>query len=93
MRWVRNATKNETDNMKSTWPMPAFHIGDPMPSIFHLLTLAVGVGGNANFSVYFGGNTNFSIFRYQHVGIPNANLWPWGFKPMPGPNVNGFASQ
>ena len=29
-----------------------------MPPIFHLLTLGVGVGGNANFTVYVGGNTN-----------------------------------
>ena len=33
-------------------------------SIFHLLTLGVGIGGNAN----------FSVFRYQHVGISNVKL-------------------
>ena len=46
--------------------------------IFHLLTLGVGVRGNANFSICVGGNANISVFRYQHVGIPNAKLWPWG---------------
>ena len=29
--------------------------------------------GNTNFNVCVQGNANFSIFRYQHVGIPNAN--------------------
>ena len=38
--------------MKSTWPTPAPHVGDPTPSIFHLLMLGVGVGGNPNFSVH-----------------------------------------
>ena len=32
------------------------------------------VGGNTNFSVCVGGNANFSVFRYQHVGIANANF-------------------
>ena len=54
---------------------------------------ALGVGGNANFSVRVGGNANFSAFRYQHVGIPNVKLWLWGSKPMRGPSVNGFALQ
>ena len=51
------------------------------------------VGGNAKFSVPIGDNANFSVFRYQHVGIPNVELWRWGSKPTPGPNANGFASQ
>ena len=40
-----------------------------------------------------GGNANFSVFRCQHVGIPNAELLGWGCKPTPGPNVNGFVLQ
>ena len=44
----------DTDNMKSTWPMPAPRIGDPMPPTFHLLALGVGIGGNANFSICVG---------------------------------------
>ena len=77
--------------MKSTCPMPAPRVGDPMPPIFHLLALGVGVG--SNFSVRVEGNANFSVFRYQHVGIPNAKLWRCVSKPTRGPNANGFASQ
>ena len=69
--------------MKCTWLTREFCIGDPTQPIFHLFTLRVGVGGDAN----------FSVFRYQHVGIPNAKLWHWGSKPTRGPNANGFASQ
>ena len=76
--------------MKSTCPMPAPCVRDPTPPIFHLLTLGVGLGGNANFSVHVGGNTHFSTFRYP---IPNSKLWRWESKPMQGANVNGFASQ
>ena len=61
--------------------MPAPRIGDPTPPIFHLLTLGVGVGDNANFGNRVGGNANLSIFTYQHVGIPNAKLWRWGSEP------------
>ena len=68
-------------------------VGDPTQPIFHLLALGVGVGGNANLGVGVGANANFSVFRYQHVVIPNIKLWWWGFKPMRGPNTNGFASQ
>ena len=69
--------------MKSTWPMPAPHVEDSTPPIFHLLAIGVGVRGNANFSIYVGGNANSSVFRYQHVGtcIPNAKVWHWGSKP------------
>ena len=41
--------------MKSTCPKPAPRVGDPTPSIFHLLALGVGLGGKANFSVCVGG--------------------------------------
>ena len=72
----------DTNNMKSTWPTPAPHIGDPTSPIFHLLALGVGIEGNANFNVCVGGNANFRcVFRYQHVGIPNEKLWSWGSKP------------
>ena len=63
--------------------MQEFCVGDPTSTIFHLLALGVGVGGNAN----------VSVFRYRCVGIPNAKLWRWGSKPTAGANANGFASQ
>ena len=81
--WLTNANEMDTNNMKSRWPTPAPCVGDPTPPIFHLLALGVGVGGNAN----------FSVFRYQYVGITNAKLWRWGSKPTRGPNANGFVSQ
>ena len=93
LRWLPNANETNTSNKKSTWPMPAPCVGDPMPPIFHLLALGVGVGGNANVSVRIGGNANFSTFGYQYVGIPSPKLWRWGSQPMPGPNMNGCASQ
>ena len=79
-QWLPNASESDTDNMKSTWPMRKFCVGDPTPPVLHLLALGVGVGGNANFSVRIRGNANFSIFRYQHVSIPNAKFLRWGFK-------------
>ena len=82
-----------TNNMKSTWPTPGPRVEDPTSSIFHVLVLGVGVGGNVNFSIRVVGNANFSVFRYQHIGNPKAKLWRWGSKPTPGPNANGFASQ
>ena len=93
LHWQPNANEINIKDMACTWATPASCIGDPTPPILHLLTLGVGVGGNATFSVCVGSNTNFSIFRYQHVGIPNAKLWRLGSKSMPGPNVNGFVSQ
>ena len=51
LRWIPNANEINTENMKCTWPTPAPPVGEPMPPIFHLLTLGVGVGGNANFSI------------------------------------------
>ena len=84
LRWVPNTTKNETNNMKSTWPMPAPCVGDLTQSIFHLLSLGVCIGGNANFRVRVGGSANFSIFRYQ--------LLRWGHCPTRRPNTSVFAS-
>ena len=37
--------------------------------------------------------SHFYIFRYKHVGIGKAKLWHWVSKPIPVPNMNGFASQ
>ena len=54
--------------------------------------LGFRVGGNASFRVGVGANANFSIFRYQHVGIGNAKSSHWGSYPTLGPNANGFAS-
>ena len=81
--WLTNTDEMGTNNMKSTWPTPVPRVGDSTPPIFHLLVLGVGVGGNAN----------FSVFRYQHVRISNEKLWHWGSEPTRGPNANGFASQ
>ena len=82
-----------TKKMKCTWPTQRFCIGDPTQPIFHWLTLGFSVGGKANFMFCVGGKVNFSVFRYQHVGIPNVKLWRCEWKPMPGPNGNGFALQ
>ena len=67
---------NSPNNMKSTWPMPAPHVGDLTQPIFHLLGLGVRVGGNAKFRVRVGGNANFRVgvgsarlFGYQHVVV------------------------
>ena len=81
--------------MKCTCPTRAPRVGDPMQPILHLLTLGVGIGGNANVNVHVGGNANFRIFRYQHVGIPKAKLWHWGSNSRltRGTNANGFALQ
>ena len=68
-----------------------FFVTDNSVNILHRLpkfivfNFAMGVG--------VGGNANFSIFRYHHVGIPHAKLWCWGSEPTRGPNANGFASQ
>ena len=62
--WLPNANKIDTNNMKCTCPTPAPRIGDPMSPIFHLLVLGVGVGGNAN----------FSVFRYQHGWYPQCRI-------------------
>ena len=42
-----------------------------MQPIFHLLTLGVCVGGNANFRVCVG---SARLLKDQHVGIPTQNL-------------------
>ena len=73
LRWVPNATKNKTNNMKSTWPMPAPRIGDPMRPIFQLLTLGVCVRGNANFRVRVGGNANFGFLDTNMLVSPMRN--------------------
>ena len=58
-----NANEIDTNKMKCTCPAPVPRVGGPMPLIFHLLALGVGVGGKPNFSVRVGGNANFSVFR------------------------------
>ena len=63
--WLPNANEINTKNMKCTWPTSVPCVGDPMPPIFHLLALGVGIGGN--FSMCIGGNAKFSVFRYQLV--------------------------
>ena len=61
--------------MKSTCPTPAPCVGDPSPSIFQLLALGVGIGGNAN----------FNVFRYQHVDIPNVKFYIVGLSQREDP--------
>ena len=85
LRWLPNAHEISTNNMKSTWPMPEFCVGELTRPIFHLFTLGVCIGGNTNFSVCVGGSANVSAFRYQHLGIPNAKLSLWGYCPTDGP--------
>ena len=92
-RWLPNASESDTNNMKSTWPMQEFCIGDPTRPTFHLFTLGVCSVGNANFSFCVGGNANFSVFRYQDVGISNAKLLHSGYCPTRRPNASVFASQ
>ena len=80
------ANEMDTNSMKSTWPTSAPCVGDPMPPIFHLLELEVGVGGNANFSVCVGGNANFSVFgiKSQHVS-PTRNCGVGGLSQCEDP--------
>ena len=66
--WVPNATKNETNSMKSTWPMLAPRVGDPSRPIFHPLVLGVCVGGNGNFITCVG---VMQILAFLDTGIPN----------------------
>ena len=52
------------------------------------------MGGNANSMFCVGGKANSSVFKYQHIGIANANFhvgpnasifllqWNIGFKPI-----------
>ena len=82
-----------TNNMKCTWPIRRFCVGDPTQPIFLWLASGFCIGGNANFMFRVEGNANLRGFRDQYVGIPNAKLWRWGSKPTQGPNANGFASQ
>ena len=87
-RRLPNANESDTDNMKSTWPMQKFCVGDPTRPIFNLFAMGVCVGCNANFSVCFGDNTNVGIFRCQHVGIPFAKLSCCGYCQMRQPNAS-----
>ena len=50
----------------------------------------VRVWGNANFRVRVG---SANLFRYQHVGIPNAQFLHCGIRPTRGPNAKGFVLQ
>ena len=77
-RWVTNANKMSTNNMKCTWPKRKFCVGDPTQAMFHWLALDFCAGGNANFMFCVGCYANFSVFRYQHVGIPNAIILALG---------------
>ena len=81
-----------TNNMKCTWPTPTPRVGDPTQPIFHLLSLGVGFGGNANCRVGVGGNTNVRVcvgstrlFRYQQVGISNAKFHVGGLSQREDP--------
>ena len=60
--------------MKCTWPSPKCCVEDPTQPIFQWLALGFCIGGNANFMFCIGGNANLSVFRYQHVGIADANF-------------------
>ena len=66
--------KSTPKEIKCTWPMRKFCIGDPTQPIFNFLALGFCIGGNASFMFRVGGKANFSVFRYQHVGIANTNF-------------------
>ena len=90
--WIPNANEINTKNMKCTWPTPAPRVGHPA-NLYSTCSRWGFAWVNANFRVGVGGNANFSVFRYQHVGIGNAKSLRWGSNPTRGPNASGFASQ
>ena len=51
------------------------------------------VRGNGNFRVGVGGNANFSVFKYQHVGLGNTKSSCWGSNLTQGPKASGFTLQ
>ena len=77
--------------MKCTCRTRKFCVGDPTQPIFYWFPLGFCVRGNANFMFRLGGKANFSVFRYQHVGIANANSRVWGARV--GHNASSFALQ
>ena len=50
-----------------------------------LTRVGVSRWGNANFRVGVGGNANFSIFKYQHVGIGKQNRHVGGLTQLKAP--------
>ena len=59
--------------MKSTWPTPAPHVGDPTRPIFHLLAFGVCIEGNAHFRVRVGGNAILSFLNTNMLVSPTQN--------------------
>ena len=43
-RWVTNANEISTNNMKCTWPMRTFCVGDPTQPLFHWLAFGFALG-------------------------------------------------
>ena len=63
-QWLPNANEINTKNMPNTRTL---RLG---PNATYIPLTCVGVSR--------WGNANFSVFRYQHVGIGNANCGVWG---------------
>ena len=78
---------NEIDTRKERKYMASARIlrWGPNATYIPLTRVGVFVGGNTTFSICVGGNANFSIFRYQHVGIANANFRVWGLTQREAP--------
>ena len=73
--------------MKCTRPTQKFCVEDSTQPIFHWLALGFCIGGNAHFVFCIGGHANFSVFRYQHVGIADANFRIWGLTQREAPTT------
>ena len=69
LAWLPNVNEMGTNNMKTTWPMPEFCVGDPTRPIFHLFMLGVCVGCKANFSFHVEGNANMLVSPTQNSRI------------------------
>ena len=67
--------------------------GDPTRPIFHMLTLGLRWVCGASCWVCGDCVGSMRLFRYQHVGIGNANLSYWGPYPTRRPDTNGFTLQ
>ena len=72
--WKMGPNANEIDikELKYTWPIREFCAGDATQPLSHMFALGVGVGGNAN----------FSVFIYLHVGVPNEKFTHSGSRPI-----------
>ena len=82
-----------TNNMKSTWPMPAPRVGAPTPLIFHLLALGVGVGGNTNLGFALGVTQVLAFFDTNMLVSPMQNCDVGGLSQHKNPTRMVLCSQ